>query len=142
MTTSEQHEWRRSVVRTFSDAGPDRWDHFAPDFRWRMIGTTPVSGVMIGTNGVAEHMKPFGERMASLQVIVDDVIGEGDRFVKLAHSEGETVDGQPYRNEYATVFRFEGDKIVDVVEYLDTELIGRVVSPALGARLVVRDRRG
>jgi ketosteroid isomerase-like protein len=73
-------------------------------------------------------MSPFGERMASLRVIVDDVIGEGDAYVKLAHSEGMTTGGQPYRNEYATVFRFEGDTIVEVVEYLDTALIARVVT--------------
>lgn len=121
------HERRREVVRSFSDAGPNRWDHFAPDFRWRMIGTTPVSGLMVGVAGVAERMRPFGERMATLKVIVDDVIGEGDTYVKIAHSEGQTVSGEPYRNEYATVFRFDGDKIVDVIEYLDTALIERVV---------------
>lgn len=129
MTDHDEHERRREIVRSFSDAGPDRWAHFAPDFRWRMIGTTPVSGVMVGVDGVATNMAPFGKRISALKVIVDDVIGEGDTFVKIARSEGMTVDGEPYRNEYATVFRFEGDKIVDVVEYLDTALIERVVSP-------------
>jgi ketosteroid isomerase-like protein len=130
MTEQDRHERRREIVRTFSDAGPDRWKHFAPDFRWRMIGTTPVSGVMIGVDGVARNMSPFRERMASLKVTVDDVIGEGDAYVKLAHSEGRTTDGQPYRNEYATLFRFEGDTIVEVVEYLDTALIAGVVTGA------------
>jgi hypothetical protein len=83
---------------------------------------------MIGVGGVANHMTPFGQRMASLTVIVDDVIGEGDSYVKIAHSEGATTDGQPYRNEYATVFRFDGDKITEIVEYLDTALIERVVT--------------
>jgi hypothetical protein len=128
LTLQDRHERRREIVRTFSDAGPDRWKHFAPGFRWRMIGTTPVSGVVIGVEGVARNMSPFGERMASLRVIVDDVIGEGDAYVKLAHSEGMTTDGRPYRNEYATVFRFEGEAIVEVVEYLDTALIERVVT--------------
>ncbi len=127
MTSHDEHERRREIVRTFSDAGPDRWKHFAPDFRWRMIGTTPVSGVMVGVAGVGETMRPFGERIESLRVIVDEVIGEGDKFVKIAHSEGSMVSGEPYRNEYATVFRFEGDQIVDIVEYLDTALIERVV---------------
>jgi uncharacterized protein len=127
MTIHDEHERRREIVRSFSDAGPDRWMHFAPAFRWRMIGTTPVSGVMVGVEGVGETMRPFGEQIESLRVIVDEVIGEGDKFVKIAHSEGTTVSGEPYRNEYATVFRFEGDQIVDIVEYLDTALIERVV---------------
>jgi hypothetical protein len=131
MTNLAEHERRRSIVRTFSDAGADRWKHFADGFRWRLIGSTPVSGVMVGVRGVVEKMRPFSERMASLEVIVDSVIGEGDTFVKIAHSEGVTIDGSPYRNEYATVFRFEGDLIVDVVEYLDTALIQRVVGTPL-----------
>jgi hypothetical protein len=128
MTDQDQHERRREIVRSFSDAGADRWEHFAPDFRWRMIGTTPVSGMMVGVDGIAKHMMPFAERMASLAVIVDDVIGEGNSYVKIAHSEGATTDDQPYRNEYATLFRFEGDKITEIVEYLDTALIERVVT--------------
>jgi hypothetical protein len=131
MTSHDEHERWREIVRTFSDAGADRWTHFAPAFHWRMIGTTPVSGLMVGVNGVGETMRPFGERIESLRVTVDDVIGEGDRYVKIAHSEGTTVSGEPYRNEYATVFRFEGDQIVDVVEYLDTALIERVVTGPL-----------
>ena len=131
MTDPEMHERRREIVRSFSDAGADRWSHFAPGFRWRMIGTTPVSGVMVGVDGVAANMVPFGQRMAALRVIVESVIGEGDTFVKIAHSEGRTTSGDPYRNEYATVFRFEDDKIVDVVEYLDTALIERVVTAPL-----------
>jgi ketosteroid isomerase-like protein len=127
MTNEELHERRRAIVRAFSEEPEKRWDHFAADFRWRMIGTTPVSGVMVGAEGVATKMAPFGTRVASLQVIVDDVIGEGDAFVKISHSEGVTVDGQIYRNEYATVFRFEGDKVVEAVEYLDTALIERLV---------------
>jgi ketosteroid isomerase-like protein len=128
VTSHEEHERRREIVRSFSEAGPDRWTHFAPDFRWRMIGTTPVSGVMVGVSGVAENMRPFGERIESMRVTVDDVIGEGDKFVKIAHSEGVTVTGEPYRNEYATVFRFEGNQIVDIAEYLDTALIEGVLT--------------
>jgi ketosteroid isomerase-like protein len=47
--------------------------------------------------------------------------------VKLAHSDGLTVDGQRYRNEYATTFRFEDGKVIEVVEYLDTALIETVI---------------
>jgi hypothetical protein len=131
MTDQAEHERRRTIVRTFSDAGPDRWKHFADNFRWRMIGSTPVSGVMVGVRGVMATMRPFSERMASLEVTVDSVIGEGDTYVKIAHSEGATNDGSSYRNEYATVFRFKDDLIVDVVEYLDTALIQRVVETPL-----------
>ena len=127
MNSQTEHERRREIVRAFSDPEvADRWEHFAPDFKWRIIGTTPISGVLIGRAGIAHTIGPFGARMAKLRVYVDDVIGEGDRFVKIAHSEGEMADGRPYRNDYATVFIFDGDKVVEGIEYLDTELVNTV----------------
>ena len=128
--TAEELERRRRLVRALSESvqgpGTVRFAGFADDFRWRMIGTTPVSGLMVGVDGVREKMQPFRERMTELRVTVDDVICEGDRCVKLAHSEGRMADGRTYRNEYATVFRFEDDLVVEVVEYLDTALIESV----------------
>ena len=105
----------------------DRWEHFAPDFRWRMIGSTPASGTAIGEAGLNEQVGEFRRRLASLKVTIDSLICEGDTVVKLAHSDGLTIDGKVYRNEYSTVFRFAGGKIVDVVEYLDTALIETVI---------------
>ena len=127
MTDIEQQERRREIVRGFSDPGVDRWQHFAPDFRWRMIGTTAVSGVAVGRAGIDEKMTPLRRGLASNRVYVDAVIGEGNRFVKLAHTEGVTRDGRPFRNELATVFVFDGDVIVEAIEYLDTALISSVV---------------
>jgi ketosteroid isomerase-like protein len=128
--TPEELERRRRLLRAFSESvrgpGTVQFEGFAPDFTIRMIGSTPLSNVMRGPEGVAANMRPFRERMAELKVIVDDVICEGDRCVKIAHSEGRMADGRPYRNEYATVFRFENGVIVDVVEYLDTALIESV----------------
>jgi ketosteroid isomerase-like protein len=129
VTTAEKHERRRDIVRSFSDPGiVDRWQHFAPDFRWRMIGTTPVSGPTVGLAGISEKFAPLGRGLASNEVYVDDVFGEGDRFVKLAHTNGETADGRPFRNELATIFTFDGDLIVEVLEFVDTELISSVVT--------------
>lgn len=128
MTTNpEEQERRRDIVRAFSDPDGDRWQHFAPEFRWRMIGTTPVSGATVGLGGISEKFAPLVRGLASNKVHVDDVFGEGDRFVKVAHTIGETVDGRPFMNELATIFTFDGDLIVDVVEFVDTELISSVV---------------
>jgi ketosteroid isomerase-like protein len=92
-----------------------------------MIGTTPVSGVTVGVAGIAEQFAPVGRGLAFNKVDVDAVFGEGDRFVKIAHTDGETVDGRPFRNELATIFTFDGDLIVEVLEFVDTELIASVV---------------
>jgi ketosteroid isomerase-like protein len=122
-------EAQKAIVRDWAEraGSSDRWHNFAPDFEWTMIGTTPVSGLMVGARGVAEQMAPFGARMAKLEVTIDALIGEGDTVVKIAHSDGLTKDGTPYRNQYATTFRFEDGKVVEVVEYLDTALIETAV---------------
>jgi ketosteroid isomerase-like protein len=127
VTDPEQHERRREIVRSFSDPKGDRWKHFAPDFHWRMIGTTPVSGATVGVAGIAEKFAPLGRGLAFNKVDVDAVFGEGDRFVKIAHTNGETADGRPFRNELATIFTFKDDLVVDVLEFVDTELIASVV---------------
>jgi ketosteroid isomerase-like protein len=132
--SAEELERRRRLLRAFSESvrgpGTVQFEGFAPDFTIRMIGSTPLSNVMRGPEGVAANMRPFRERMAELKVIVDDVICEGDTCVKLAHSEGRMKDGRPYRNEYAHVFRFKDNLIVEVIEYLDTALIASVLRPA------------
>jgi hypothetical protein len=40
-----------------------------------------------------------------------------------------TKRGERYDNEYCIVFRFRGNKIAEVVEYCDTDLIERVLGP-------------
>ena len=47
----------------------------------------------------------------------------GDRAVAQWTDEGVTRDGIPYANRGVTVFRFAGDKIVEIQDYLDTEKI-------------------
>jgi ketosteroid isomerase-like protein len=119
---------KQVIIKWAERAGrPDRWEDFAPGFRWRMIGTTPVSGTMIGVAGVDEQMAGFRRRLKRMTVVIDSLICEGDTVVKIAHSDGLTVDGRPYRNELATVFRFTDGLVVEVIEFLDTALIETVI---------------
>jgi len=45
---------------------------------------------------------------------------EGDCAAVIAHMRGQTASGQPYQNEYAFSFRFQGEQICEVRELLDT----------------------
>ncbi len=49
----------------------------------------------------------------------------GDRAVAEWTNEGVTRDGTPYANRGATVFRLAGDQIVEIHDYLDTEVLTR-----------------
>lgn len=107
---------------------PDRWDvGFAPDFKLTVIGSSPISGTMVGVAEIDEKMAEFRSRLSSLKVTIDQLICEGDTVVKLAHSEGLTVDGKPYRNVYSTIYRFEDGLVAEITEFLDTSLVETVV---------------
>ena len=39
------------------------------------------------------------------------------------HGKSKTVAGSTYNNTYCWVYRWQGDKIVALTEYLDTEVL-------------------
>ncbi len=47
----------------------------------------------------------------------------GDRAVAQWTNEGTTRTGMPYSNRGVTIFRTDGDKILEIQDYLDTEMI-------------------
>lgn len=47
----------------------------------------------------------------------------GDRAVAQWTNEGTTRTGKPYANRGVTIFRVEDDKIVEIQDHLDTELL-------------------
>ena len=56
--------------------------------------------------------------------ITDNVIAEGDYVVVQQHATGRTTKtGKPYNNRYCLVYKVVGDRIKEITEYLDTELV-------------------
>lgn len=52
----------------------------------------------------------------------------GDRAVAQWTNEGTTRDGVTYGNRGVTIFRFAGEKIVEIQDYFDTERISETWS--------------
>ena len=55
-----------------------------------------------------------------------DLIAEGELVVALTSGVAETVDGRPYNNRYCQVMRINDGRIVEVAEYLDTQLTSAI----------------
>lgn len=53
----------------------------------------------------------------------------GNRAVAQWTNEGETREGAPYGNRGATLFRLEGDRVVEIQDYLDTERVSETWPP-------------
>lgn len=131
----------QETVRRFferMDADPESaLAMLAPDAVWTTTGTTPLSGTYRGAAALVEGLlTPFAELAEGYKLVIDEVFGEGERVAALAHGEGgETRTGVPYRNHYAFFLRVRGDRITEVVEYMDTVMVetalyGRELTPA------------
>ncbi|MCH8062519.1 MAG: nuclear transport factor 2 family protein [Chloroflexi bacterium] len=122
-------ESRKENVRKFWE-GLDNGDLdsqlalLADDAVFTVTGSTGVSGVHRGVDGVRAHMERFGSLIEpGPRMNVVELIGEADTVVCLSEGVMRSRTGREYNNRYAFVFRFDGPKISSITEYLDTALV-------------------
>jgi len=124
----------KQIVQAFYDFA-NRGDmeacmgQLADDVTWTNIGSTKYSGTFHGkADLVARLLQPvFGQLQAGITSAIDNMVAEGDFVVVQSRGQAATKDGRPYNNSYCHVFRLHGGKIVEVTEYLDTELTSAVL---------------
>jgi len=116
--------------------GMQAMELLAPDARYEIIGTTPLSGVYSGFADVMHRlMAHIGQFPRPPEARCEAVIADGDRAVVLGSGLGEGPYG-PYRQpHYAWAMRVTDGRIVELVEYLDTVM---VETSAFGSRVVRR----
>jgi ketosteroid isomerase-like protein len=103
-------------------------DSLADDVRYTVIGSTPFSGTYQGSQAILEKivMPLMMQLDGFIKIVPQAIFGEGDRVCVQATGEARTKSGKAYNNTYCFVFRMRGDKIAEVTEYLDTELVRTV----------------
>lgn len=103
--------------------------HLADDVSWTVMGQTPWSGTYRGKTKVLTDL--LGQLRARLadryKASAERIIAEGPYVVVQARGQATTKAGLPYNNEYCFVYRIEDGAIREVVEYLDTELVVKVL---------------
>ncbi len=106
-------------------------EYVHPDVEWEVLGTHPLAGhyrdreaFVAGTSArLAPHLR------AALALEVVDVFVSGDRAVVELIGEAEQIDGQPYRNEYCWIVRFDSDgRIAQVRSYMDSVAVTRAMA--------------
>lgn len=100
-------------------------DALAEDFRWIMMGTTEWSGTYTGRQRVLDDLfAPLFANFASRYTnTAGRMIAEGDSVVVTCSGRVTTKSGKPYNNHYCWVCRIDGGKLVEIVEYMDTQLV-------------------
>jgi ketosteroid isomerase-like protein len=98
---------------------------FDDSVQWRIIGDTKFSGLYEGMEEVTGRLLgPLSELLdGHLHIFVDNLISEGDYLVCQGRGESKTISGGTYNNTYCWVYKWSGDKITAVTEYLDTEIL-------------------
>jgi len=117
-------ELERGNGRPFIDA-------MADDFCWDIPGTSAWSRRFEGKRAVREQLfKPLFAQFATpytnraLRFIAED-----DHVVVECRGSVQTVRGEAYNNSYCYVCRFEGGRLRELTEYMDTALAEAVLVP-------------
>jgi ketosteroid isomerase-like protein len=130
MTIAEDN--KRLVREAFrswesGESGPF-FELIAGDVRWTVIGTTPVSGVYESKQALIDQaFGPLLDRLdGRLTTTFREVAADGDRVFLRFESKGITKSAMRYDQVYCWAMTMRGGRIVDIVAYLDTELLARV----------------
>ena len=117
-------ELAKGNQRPFADA-------MAEDVCWTIAGSSAWSRTWRGKKVVLnELMRPLFARFSDTYTCQPRrIIAEGDYVVVEALGNVTTKSGKPYRNHYCYVCRLIEGKLVEVTEYMDTELAAAVLGP-------------
>ena len=135
MGTAENKQLMQHVFAEFAKANSRPFvEAMADDFRWIIAGSSRWSRSYDGRQAVLGELFPaLRERIAGrIAMSGSRFIAEGDHVVVEARGSNVTKAGVPYNNSYCFVCRFAGDKLVELTEYMDTELAAAALGdPAL-----------
>ncbi len=118
----------KEVARRMGEAKSldDMLATMSEDVRWSIMGTTKYSLTLNGKKEIVDKLlHPIFSELESMgSNHVDSVIAEGDYVVVQQHASGrKTKTGNPYNNIYCMVYKVIDGKIIEITEYLDTELV-------------------
>ena len=113
----------RGETRPFGEA-------MAEDFTWRMTGTTAWSGTYAGKADVQRMLGTLRQQWATqYKSTPSRILADGDHVVVETRGDVVTKTGKPYNNTYCFVIRMRDDKMVELTEYFDTELVSSALEP-------------
>lgn len=100
-------------------------DTWSDDFSWTCTGTTKWSGTYRGKQTVLNDLfKPLYALFDGLYTnSAQRFVAEDDIVVVECRGDVMVKSGKRYANIYCFVCRFEGGKMRELTEYLDTELV-------------------
>jgi ketosteroid isomerase-like protein len=111
------------------DSGPF-FDLVADDVHWTVIGSTPASGVFESKKALVDAaFGPLLERLEGpLTTRFVDLAADGDKVLLRFESSSMAKTGLRYHQVYCFAMVMRERRIVEIVAYLDTDLLAKVFS--------------
>ncbi len=102
-----------------------------PDYVWRFPSKASWSDRYEGQATVRSRLLGplFNQFTGTYTARLINLLGEGDTVVAEIEGDVETKSGVRYDNQYCMLFRFRDAKIIEIVEYCDTDLEERALGP-------------
>ena len=130
MSAEENQQFVTDALAALNVGDAEKFlDALSDDVRFTLIGSTSYSGTYEGKQAFVSQVleKLVGELDGGIELRPQNIVAEGDHVVVEAQGKARTKSGQDYNNTYCFVYRLAGGKIVEAHEYLDTELVTRVL---------------
>jgi uncharacterized protein len=111
------------------DTQPQFWARVADDVDWTVEGTHTLAGRY---HSKSDFIKATFDRLdgvlqGGVKLEVEHLYLDGDTTIAELLSTSVTNEGAPFANRYCWVCRFDGDMIVEVRAYLDSEMVDYTV---------------
>jgi|SRR5437660_8544948 len=108
-------------------------ESMADDFCWTVTGSNRWAGKYQGKqnvlNGLLAELRSRID--GRIKTIGHRFIAEGDFVVVEARGNNTTKTGVPYNNSYCFVIRLAEGKLQEIIEYMDTEMVSKVLGEQL-----------
>ena len=96
---------------------------YADDGRLATMGRTLISGVYTRDQIAAMAGHVLAAFPQGLEFTIHSMVAEGDRVAVEAESRGPHASGRLYNNHYHFLLRWRDGRLVELKEYMDTELV-------------------
>ncbi|MBR0669015.1 nuclear transport factor 2 family protein [Roseomonas hellenica] len=101
--------------------------HTAEEFRVVVMGRSSWSQT-VTADSLQKYQAYVRARFGgSWRTVAERFMADGDLVVVEARGDNYATSGERYDNQYCLVYRFEGGKIVEMREYMDTAFCERVL---------------
>ena len=100
-------------------------DAIADDAAWIGRGHNSWSGVYRGKDAIlSDLLGPLSKLLDGRNTCIPTRIhADGDFVIVEAKGQNQLKDGRRYDNEYCFVIKMRDGKMIEITEYLDTELV-------------------